>query len=346
VYEPGNYGDHYSMREVPLREGLVKSLNVVTVRIAQKITIPELQETAVRLGLPKPPPYPATALGTTEATPLQVASAYTAFANLGKRVSPTGLKRVTNGTGTTIRALNPMVYPALAPQVAYILTDFMKDVINRGTAAGARARGFTSIAAGKTGTSRDGWFAGYTPNLVCVVYVGFDDNSQLGLEGAKSALPIWADFMKAAVRLRPELGGDEFPKPNTGITEAEIDPETGGLATPSCGNRRKELFITGTEPTIPCPLHDTGTGDIVSAPTPGEDYSVPPFKEGRPAPESPDVEPPRAPPPPAVRKRRVIPLPDQGALRSERRRPLVSEIRPRRSMPGMFLTSGRSGLTQ
>src|SRR5262249_39020803 len=123
---------------------------------------------------------------------------------------------------------------------------FMKDVVNRGTAAPIRARGFKYNVAGKTGTSRDGWFAGYTPDLVCVVWVGFDDGSQLGLTGAASALPIWGDFMSAALTTHPEWTGDwQMP---SGIQENDIDPTTGAVATTDTTNKRPELFINGTLP--------------------------------------------------------------------------------------------------
>jgi len=300
VYEPGNYGDKYSNRDIPLREGLVRSLNVVTVRIAEKVGIFQVQQMATRLGLPKPPPYPATALGTTEATLLELAGAYTAFANLGTRVTPTGLQRVTNAEGTTVRPLIPATFPAVQPPVAYILTDVLKDVLSRGTAAGARSRGFTALAAGKTGTSRDGWFAGYTPNLVCIVWVGFDDNSQLGLEGAKSALPIWADFMKAALKIRPDLAGAEFPKPPSGVVEADVDPESGELATPSCPTHRTDLFVEGTQPTEPCSLHGGSSTDVI-VPDGEDDYSVPPYKQNPPA------DPPTPPPPSATLERPTTP---------------------------------------
>lgn len=127
--------------------------------------------------------------------------------------------------------------------------------------------GFTGTAAGKTGTSRDGWFAGYTPNMVCVVWVGFDDNSELGLEGSKSALPIWASFMKAALALRPELGGESFPSPPEGIVTEEIDPTTGLIVTELCPARRSEYFIEGTQPQELCQAH---TGESPEqAPIPG-----------------------------------------------------------------------------
>src|ERR1044071_3015684 len=233
-YSPGNFGDTYSNKPVTLRDAIVHSLNVVTVDVAMEVTMGRVMNLAAKAGLPKPPrAYPAMALGTSEATPLQIASAYTAFANLGSRTTPIAINRITTGEGATIAAPTAQRSEVLRPEVAYVMTSFMKDVVNRGTAAKVRARGLKSVLAGKTGTSRDGWFAGYTPNLVCVVWVGFDDNSELGLEGAKSALPIWTAFMKQALALRPELGGDSFAKPD-GIVDVEIDPTTGLLATDKC----------------------------------------------------------------------------------------------------------------
>jgi len=127
-----------------------------------------------------------------------------------------------------------------------VMTSMMKDVINRGTAAKVRARGFKAIAAGKTGTSRDGWFAGYTPNLVCAVWVGFDDGSQLGMTGGESALPIWADFMTAALAAHPDWGGD-WETPAT-IQQADIDPRTGALAAADSPAKRTEFFINNSAP--------------------------------------------------------------------------------------------------
>jgi penicillin-binding protein 1B len=251
-YSPGNFGDKYSNAPVTLRDALVKSLNVVTVQVAQDVTIGRVMNLAAKAGLPKPPkPYLAMALGTNEATPLQVASAYTAFAAGGQRVTPIAINRVTTGAGATITQLTGTKNEVLRPDVAYVLTSMLKDVVNRGTAAKLNARGLKNIPgklgiAGKTGTSRDGWFAGYTPNLVCVVWVGFDDNSQLGLPGADSALPIWADFMTAALNAHPEWGGDwEMPG---GIDRAEIDPRTGQLASADDPIKRTEFFLNGTAP--------------------------------------------------------------------------------------------------
>jgi penicillin-binding protein 1B len=246
-YSPGNFGDTYSRAPVTLRDAMVHSLNVVTVDVAMEVTIGRVMNLAAKAGLPKPAhAYPAMALGTSEATPLQVASAYTGFATLGTRTTPIAINRITTGSGVTIAAPTPQKTEMLRPDVAYVMTSFMKDVVNRGTAAKVRARGFKANVAGKTGTSRDGWFAGYTPNLVCVVWVGFDDGSQLGLTGANSALPIWTDFMDVALGEHPEWQGDwQMP---AGIEQVAINPKTGGPAAADDPDKRIELFLNGTSP--------------------------------------------------------------------------------------------------
>src|SRR5882724_8681676 len=248
-YSPGNFGETYSHAPVTLRDALVHSLNVVTVDVAMEVTIGRVMNLATKAGLPKPPrTYPAMALGTSEATPLQVASAYTSFANLGTRITPVAINRITTGNGVTIAAPTPQKNEVMTPDVAYVMNSFMKDVVNRGTAAKVRARGLKANVAGKTGTSRDGWFAGFTPNLVCVVWVGFDDGSQLGLTGANSALPIWTDFMQVALAEHPEWQGDwQMP---SGIEQVAINPKTGGPAGPDELDKRIELFINGTSPQV------------------------------------------------------------------------------------------------
>lgn len=246
-YSPGNMGDKYSMQPVTLRDAMVHSLNVITVDVAMEVTIGRVMNLAAKAGLPRVPrAYPAMALGAAEATPLQMASAYSGFAANGMRTTPIAINRVTTGNGTTVAQPTAQKNEVLRPEVAYVMTSFMKDVVNRGTGAPVRARGFKWNVAGKTGTSRDGWFAGYTPDLVCVVWVGFDDGSQLGLTGAASALPIWADFMNAALTNHPEWTGDwQMP---AGLQQEEIDPLTGSIAKADSANKRAELFINGTGP--------------------------------------------------------------------------------------------------
>jgi penicillin-binding protein 1B len=263
-YAPGNMGDKYSMQPVTLRDAMVHSLNVVTVEVAMDVTIGRVMNLAAKAGLPRVSrAYPAMALGTSEATPLQIASAYTAFANNGMRTTPIAISRITTGSGMTVAQPAAQKNEVLRPATAYVMTSFMKDVVNRGTGAPLRARGFKYNVAGKTGTSRDGWFAGYTPDLVCVVWVGFDDGSQLGLTGAASALPIWGDFMSAALTTHPEWTGD-WNMPD-GVQQAEIDPVTGDVASTDSTIRRGEYFINGTQPGQDSESEDmaeeSGTGD-------------------------------------------------------------------------------------
>jgi penicillin-binding protein 1B len=295
-YSPGNFGDTYSHEPVTLRDALVHSLNVITVDVGMEVTVGRVMNLAAKAGLPKPPrAYPAMALGTSEATPLQVASAYTSFATLGTRTTPIAISRITTGTGVTLAAPTGQKNEVMRPEVAYVMTSFMKDVVNRGTAAKVRARGLKANVAGKTGTSRDGWFAGYTPNLVCVVWVGFDDGSQLGLTGANSALPIWTDFMQAALRDHPDWQGDwQMPQ---GIQQVEINPKTGEAATPEDTDKRVELFLNGTGPSsvseeVP---EEEATPEVQPIPTPQE------------SPPSPIIEPSPLPSPRVRNDSRILP---------------------------------------
>jgi len=232
TYSPNNYGDTFSNQELTLRDALIKSKNVITVDLAMELNIGKVMNFANKAGLPKvEKAYPSMALGTAEATPLQMATGYTVFANLGEKVSPVAINRVTNGEGKTVVEPRTEKKSVLRPDVAYVMNDIMKDVINKGTASEAKAWGFTNsngkAFAGKTGTSRDGWFAGFTPELVCVVYVGFDDGDDLGMKGSDSAMPIWADFMREALDIHPEWNGDwEMP---ASIRKAEIDVRNGKL---------------------------------------------------------------------------------------------------------------------
>ena len=232
-YAPNNYGDTFSNKELTLREALVKSKNTITVDLGMELNIGKVMNLATKAGLPKvEKAYPSMALGTAEATPLQMATAYTTFANLGDKTSPVAINRVTTGDGKTVVEPKTERKNVLRPDVAYIMNDIMKDIINKGTAAEAQAWGFKNVAgktafAGKTGTSRDGWFAGFTPELVVVVYVGFDDNDDLGMKGSDSAMPIWADFMREALNLHPEWNGDwQIP---ASVRKAEIDSRNGKL---------------------------------------------------------------------------------------------------------------------
>jgi len=195
------------------------------------------------------------ALGTSEVTPLQVAAAYAAFANGGTVFEPTVIAKVMeSGTGERMDSGLSKSEPVIKPGTAYMITDILSDVTRRGTARRANAS-FKNVAiAGKTGTSRDGWFVGYTPNLVCAVWVGFDDNQQLGLTGAEAALPAWIEFTQEALAIRPSLGGSSFAKPG-GIVTVTIDPETGGIAGPNCPSSVTVKVATQFAPMFECTRH-------------------------------------------------------------------------------------------
>ncbi len=254
TYSPNNFGDYFSNREMTLRDALVMSKNNITVDLAMQLNVGRVMNLAAKAGLPKvEKAYPSMALGTAEATPLQVASAYTMFANLGDSVAPLPITSVTAGDGRTLLRPSAEKRNVVRPEVAYIIDDILKDVINRGTAAKLGAWGFRNESgrafAGKTGTSRDGWFAGFTPEIVCVVYVGFDDGSDLGMKGSDSAMPIWADFMQEAIRKYPEWIGDWPIPPN--IRKAEIDIRNGSLIREIGGADTTELTPTPTPLSTP-----------------------------------------------------------------------------------------------
>jgi penicillin-binding protein 1B len=185
---------------------------------------------------------------------MEMAGSYTVFANSGTWVKPEIVSQVRNRAGVTIHAEDRETRRVLDPRVAYLMTSMLEEVMRGGTAAGVRGRGFTVPAAGKTGTSHDGWFAGYTSQLLCLVWVGFDDYQALNLEGAKSALPIWTEFMKKAGRLGNYRNAREFPQPD-GIGSAKICLESGKLAGDFCTKTTTEVFIAGTEPRDRCDLH-------------------------------------------------------------------------------------------
>jgi penicillin-binding protein 1B len=250
MYEPRNFKDEY-LGQVTMRQAIMKSLNIATVKFAEKVGYPKIVELAHRLGLNEQiKPYPAMAIGAFEVTPLEMVRAYTAFANGGLISDLTPITHISGADQKVVFSTKREPQRVLTPELAYMTTSLMQSVMNNGTGAGVRARGFSLPAAGKTGTSRDGWFAGYTPDMLCIVWVGFDDNRELNLSGAQSALPIWADFMKRAVSLRP-LSGEDFAVPE-GVVQVEIDPTTGLLATEHCLERQNEYFIKGSEPVIAC----------------------------------------------------------------------------------------------
>lgn len=289
-YTPNNYGEQY-YGPVTVRDALIHSLNVATVKVAEMIGYQRVVAVARQMGLGSNiQPTPAVALGAYEMTPLDVAAGYTAFADSGVRAEPLFIRSVVSAEGDVEESGAPETHAVLDPRVAFLVTDLMEGVIDHGTGYPVRAMGFTAPAAGKTGTSRDGWFAGYTSNLLCVVWIGFDDNRDLGLSGGQAAAPIWGEFMKRAVALPTYADARPFAPP-AGVVQVAIDPESGQLASPSCPQTTNEYFISGTEPTEYCgQLAGSPSGSWLSHLFGGASHS--------PAPPPPTSNPPRAPAPP------------------------------------------------
>lgn len=254
-YKPSNF-EHKFYGQVTLREALAHSLNVATVKVGESVGFEKVVEMANRAGMNyRIQPTPAVALGSYDITPLEAAGAYTMFANGGVYVKPTFLNLIREDDGRVVYKNRMEQHQVLDPRVAYLMTSMMEEVLRSGTAAGVRAKyGINFPAAGKTGTSHDGWFAGYTSELLCIVWVGFDNNEELDLEGAHSAAPIWAEFMKRAVQFREYRDTKPFRAPD-GIVTVTIDPESGYPATPNCPKTIQEVYIAGTEPVGSCPLH-------------------------------------------------------------------------------------------
>ncbi len=238
IYSPQNYGGSFSNQPVTLREGIVRSLNVVAVDAAILVGLRKVADMAEKMGLPRPEPYPSMALGAFEATPLEIAKAYSTFANGGVSVTPFGIKSIRKGELTDEKAITKS--RVMRASTAYIVTDTLAEAVNRGTATHVRSLGYQGPAAGKTGTSRDSWFAGYTPNLLVVVWVGFDDNRNLNMTGNDAAAPIWTDFVKRALARRPDLQAERFTPPS-GMEHLDIDPHSGTLSTENCAPRKRDM---------------------------------------------------------------------------------------------------------
>jgi penicillin-binding protein 1A len=198
------------------------------------------------------------ALGSAEVRLIDMVRAYGVLANQGIRLEPYAVERIEDRNGRTLEVHSTMSTEVISPQTAYVVTSMMESVLRDGTGWGARARGFTRPAAGKTGTTNDctdAWFVGFTPSVICGVWGGFDDRRPLGnnMTGARVALPVWAEFMKAA---HEGLPVEEFQRP-PGIVTRRVCARTGLLATESCEEVIEEVFVQGSEPSGSCSAHGT-----------------------------------------------------------------------------------------
>jgi penicillin-binding protein 1B len=274
TYSPANFKQEF-MGQVTLRRAMAHSLNVATVKVAQMVGFKNVVAVAQEAGMNADiQPTPAVALGAYQVTPLEIARAYTIFANSGNLVQPAFISEIRDSGDGVLYHQVPRTKQVLDPRVAFLMVDMLQEVIRSGTGAGVRSRGFRLPAAGKTGTSHDGWFAGFTSSLLCVVWVGFDDYSDLGLEGAKSALPIWTQFMTEAARYKQYGDAKPFQAPG-GVTQTSIDSQTGELAGPDCPPGVWSYFIDGTQPQTQCTpqqieIISTANGGVIERSVPAQ----------------------------------------------------------------------------
>jgi len=253
LWEPVNYDKEFR-GPVLVRDALERSLNVPAARIGQAVGIGKVVEMARRLGIESGlPAVPSLALGTAEVSPLEIATVYSTFANGGLRPTPRSFIGLLDDRG-----VGQEQWPlegsrrVLDPGTAFLTTSLLEGVVDRGTGVGIRARGLRGPIAGKTGTTDDEydlWFVGFTPEIVAVVWLGYDEPRQIGVPSSRGALPIWADFLS-------EVTGERvrgvFARP-AGVERIEIDPTSGARAMAGCPERRPEYFLEGTAPKLTCP---------------------------------------------------------------------------------------------
>jgi penicillin-binding protein 1A len=259
TWAPQNY-DLAFLGEMPLRQALYQSRNLATIRLGMELGESAVISESRNFGITTPvPPYPSIHIGAADVYPIELISAYTAYANLGVRATPNAIVRVENQKGEILWQPTPTRTQVLSPEEAWLMVDIMKDVLRRGTAAEVWASGFRVPAGGKTGTTNDGtnvWFVGYTTDLVAGVWMGLDRPQKIknNAQGGVLAAPAWTAFMSEVYRRKPP--SPDWPKPISVVTR-EIDRTSGLLQTPYCPREvvTSEFYISGTEPTRDCDKH-------------------------------------------------------------------------------------------
>ncbi|MCE5264498.1 MAG: PBP1A family penicillin-binding protein [Deltaproteobacteria bacterium] len=279
TWKPRNYGnEHYG--NLPLRQALAHSDNIITVKLLEAVGVPDFVRFAGTLGLVlRSPNDLSLALGTDDVTLIDLMLAYAPLASGGARPEPRTIVRIYERAADVWTEIPPAVNPVLSPDIAYITTSMLKDVLTYGTAKSLAKFSREHPAAGKTGTTddyRDAWFIGYTPRMITGVWAGYDKPTPMGrgFTGGAICAPIWGRFMRSALADRPAV---DFPKPDS-VVSVVIDPTTGDLATPGCPKKQEEFYVAGTEPDEYCPIHG-GRGLSPEAPAPpGGEPFVPPLR--------------------------------------------------------------------
>jgi penicillin-binding protein 1B len=246
-YAPGNFvkGEYPGM--VTAADALNHSLNIATISLAQMVGFDNVAALARSAGIVNARGTPSVAIGTYDATPIDMAGAYTVFANNGVHLDPWMLASVRNANGDIVADFSPQARQVMDPRAAFLTQSLMEGVMNHGTGYAARRHGFMAPAAGKTGTEHDAWFVGYTSNLICIVWIGNDDYTDIKLQGADAAAPLWAEFMNRAIKL-PQYSDVKSFSPPEGITVARLDKTTNLLADASCPDDYTAAFLDGTAP--------------------------------------------------------------------------------------------------
>lgn len=274
AYSPVDFHKGDWKGQVTAREAIAESLNVPAVETAELAGYENVADLAHKAGLEDIRATPAMALGAYDVTPLAITGAYTIFANKGVLVKPRMVSKIADGTGHEIWSSEPETAKVLDPRISFLMTTLLQGVLRNGTGAGVWSYGFNLPAAGKTGTSHDAWFAGYTSNLLTIVWVGLDDYEDLKVEGAHAALPVWAEFMKRAHKHRAYRDVTDFTIPE-GIVSAQVDPESGLLATSACPKASTDYYLVGTQPTAFCPLHQGGVTELAGWDAPSVSVTSP-----------------------------------------------------------------------
>ena len=257
AYDPGNFSRGEFPGMVPAATAIAYSLNIATIGLAEKIGYENVAALARSAGVTNARGTPSVAIGTYNATPIDMAGAYTVFANNGVHLKPWMLASVRNANGDIVADFAPEAKQVLDPRVAYLTQSLLQYTATYGTASAVRAHGFTAPAAGKTGTSHDVWFAGYSSNLLCIIWVGNDDYTDISrgltrpVQGADTAAPIWAEFMNRAIKLPQYSDMKGFSSPD-GVQTVRVDKNSWLPADDSCPEDYSFAFLDGTVPGNTC----------------------------------------------------------------------------------------------